>query len=56
MVRIVYCDAFMKMGISSMQLSCITGHSFVGNGVLAVLKLSMLEICVGKGYPVPSAK
>lgn len=56
MVRIVYCDAFMKMGISSMQLSCITGHSFVGNGVLAVLKLSMLEICVGKGYPVLSAK
>lgn len=38
MVQIVYCDAFMKMGTSSMQLSCITGHSFVGNGVFAALK------------------
>lgn len=56
MVRTVYCDAFMKMSTSSIQLSFITGHSFVCKKVFAVLKYSMLEICVGKGYLVLSAK
>lgn len=56
MVRTVFCDAFMKMITSSIQLSFITGHSFVCNGVFAVLKYSMLEICVGKCYLVRNAK
>lgn len=55
MVRTVYRDAFMKMSTST-QSSFLTGHSFVCNGVFAVLKYSMLKICVRKGYPMLNAK
>lgn len=56
MVRTVYCDAFMKMNTSSIQLSFITGHLFVCNGVFAVLCVGNRLQCVGKGYLVLSAK
>jgi len=56
MRRTVSCDAFGKMSTSSIQLSFVTGHSFICNGVFAVLKYSMLEIRVRKSYLVLSAK